>query len=260
MGKVEPRPRRVDSLGAAADNAVEWMHYFGHESVRVWDRGDGSSRGRQSGCAEAGGEFVLAWITNDPFSTTRFVLQQLIEAADAPETDLLFFSAAGFTVQAIEFAEPFNLALFTYESDGVLTGVNDAAVKLLFALPDQWRTIAEQQAYDLALSEFLDAQRQYELASRLRENAIDYDLALNQWDGPWPPNGIEAWEKNASARHAAAIARDHAIEQEREAAERLLQAEQALEFTGARLDTEEVDIGTAMLHHLMVERSEARAS
>ncbi|WP_424579946.1 restriction endonuclease [Tsukamurella pulmonis] len=81
---------------------------------------------------------ALAQVKRESKPTGRPALQNLFGArGPGEERLLLFFSAAGYSKQAYDYADQTEMALFTYEADGTLEAENDAAYALLAEAADQ---------------------------------------------------------------------------------------------------------------------------
>lgn len=81
---------------------------------------------------------ALAQVKRESKPTGRPALQNLYGARGPRDSrTLLFFSAAGYSKQALDYAEQVGMALFTYDVDGQLEAENDAAYALLEEGVDQ---------------------------------------------------------------------------------------------------------------------------
>ncbi|MFC8615991.1 restriction endonuclease [Micromonospora purpureochromogenes] len=152
---TEPLRQPIDSWKAAESNAAAWMRSWGFGDARVTQGGadagvDVRSRG------------ALAQVKFEASQVGRPVLQRLVGARGRNvDQDLFFFSGAGFSAQAVEYANEMEIRLFKYSLTGAMTPVNRSARAFLRALPgaaereaaERARTAAERAAVERAAAE-----------------------------------------------------------------------------------------------------------
>lgn len=122
---VRPEPLQIDSWHAAELNAARWMRMWGWYDAAVTPTGaDGGIDVRSSG--------ALAQVKWEAKQVGRAALQKLVGAAALEhELALLFFSGAGYSREALTYANAVGMALFKYGLDGSTEAMNDAARAIL---------------------------------------------------------------------------------------------------------------------------------
>ncbi|ASR54191.1 restriction endonuclease [Cellulomonas sp. PSBB021] len=108
----------------AEEFAAHTLRAFGHtDAARTPTGPDGGIDVRASR--------ALAQVKFRASQTGRPDLQRLVgAAAHQRHAELFFFSGAGFSTKAVEYADQVGVALFTFDLAGTLTPVNDAATRL----------------------------------------------------------------------------------------------------------------------------------
>ncbi|GAA2436588.1 restriction endonuclease [Streptomyces macrosporus] len=121
-----PRSRLVRTARDAELTAVEWMRYLGFTDAVATPVG-----------ADEGVDVIaergLAQVKMEGVPTGRPVVQQLYGVAVAQGRAGLFFSLAGYTPQAADWASRHGIALFRYDLQGTPEPVNPPALRLLEA-------------------------------------------------------------------------------------------------------------------------------
>lgn len=119
----------IDHWSDAEENAARWLRAWGYGDARTTMRG-------ADGGLDVVGTGVAAQVKFEAKLTGRPAVQNLVGAATVlpGEEDLFFFSNAGFSAGAVEFAEG-RVALFTYGSNGWPTPVNAQARGIMMANP-----------------------------------------------------------------------------------------------------------------------------
>ena len=103
---------------AAETIAAARMREFGYSDARVTGRGADGGMNVVSARAEA-------QVKQESYQTGRPALQRLYGArGDDRSRDLLFFSAAGYSRQAVAYADTVGIALFTYDVLGRIAAAN----------------------------------------------------------------------------------------------------------------------------------------
>ena len=125
MTMSAPPPRQIDSWRAAEDNAAAWMRWWGYKDAQVTPGGPDAGIDVQS--TEA-----LAQVKWEAAQTGTPALQRLVGArrSDHHKT-LLFFSGAGYSTPAIDYADDMDIALFKYALNGQVTPMSLAAHRVL---------------------------------------------------------------------------------------------------------------------------------
>jgi hypothetical protein len=120
-----PRFRQIDSWRAAEDNAAAWMRFWGYSDADVTPAGPDAG-------IDVRARAALAQVKWEAAQTGTPALQRLVGAR---RTDhhmaLLFFSGAGYSAPAVEYADDVDIALFKYALDGAMTPVNAPARRLV---------------------------------------------------------------------------------------------------------------------------------
>ncbi|MFG2265792.1 restriction endonuclease [Streptomyces sp. NPDC048720] len=119
-----PEPRLIRTARESELIAVDWMRYLGFTDAVATPEG-----------ADEGIDVIsargLAQVKMEGSPTTRPTVQQLHGVATAKEKEALFFSLAGYTPPAVEWASRHGIALFRYDHQGTPEPVNTPALRLL---------------------------------------------------------------------------------------------------------------------------------
>ena len=119
-----PAPRMVRDAAEAEAIAAEWVRWMGWPTAAV--TAPGTDGGVDVHSTENGG--VVAQVKFEAVKTGRPVLQALFGAGHAlAATNWLFFSSAGYSPQAIEWADQVGMGLFRFTLDGAIEPVNAPA-------------------------------------------------------------------------------------------------------------------------------------
>jgi hypothetical protein len=117
----KPSVRQIDSWHVAEQNARDWMRYWGYRDARLTPPGVDAGIDVRSSKA-------LAQVKYEARDVGRPQLQMLVGARGRMHhTDLLFFTGAGYSSQAIDYAAEMGIALFKYTLDGSMTPASPAA-------------------------------------------------------------------------------------------------------------------------------------
>lgn len=120
----KPAPRQIRSWTDAEQNAAAWMRYWGYTDARVTNGGPDAGVDVRSSDA-------LAQVKFEARSVGRPQLQNLVGARGrAHTTALLFFTGAGFSTHAVDYAADMDIALFEYGLDGSMKAQNGHARRL----------------------------------------------------------------------------------------------------------------------------------
>lgn len=120
----KPAPRQIRSWTDAEQNAAAWMRYWGYTDARVTNGGPDAGVDVRSSDA-------LAQVKFEARSVGRPQLQNLVGARGrAHAKALLFFSGAGFSAHAVDYAADMDIALFEYSLDGSMKPQNGHARRL----------------------------------------------------------------------------------------------------------------------------------
>lgn len=119
-----PRPRLIKDFTQAEVYAAEFMRYLGFEDATPTPVGvDG---GVDVVAAEA-----IAQVKMEGIPTGRPVIQAIFGVSSLAQQRALVFSLAGYTTQAIEWAEAARVACFEFALDGSILAVSESARELL---------------------------------------------------------------------------------------------------------------------------------
>ncbi|UNN05008.1 restriction endonuclease [Rhodococcus opacus] len=103
---------------AAEFNAAARMRELGYPDARVTGRG-------ADGGVDVVSDRAVAQVKQESYQTGRPALQRLYGARGEDRSrDLLFFSAAGYSRQAVAYADTVGIALFTYDVLGRIAAAN----------------------------------------------------------------------------------------------------------------------------------------
>lgn len=106
---------------AAETIAAARMREFGYSDARVTGRG-------ADGGMDVMSDRAVAQVKQESYQTGRPALQRLYGARGEDRwRDLLFFSAAGYSRQAVAYADTVGIALFTYDVLGNIAAANPVA-------------------------------------------------------------------------------------------------------------------------------------
>jgi hypothetical protein len=125
---VEPAPLPINSWPLAEQNAANWMRYLGFPDARI-------TTGGSDGGVDVTASGAIAQVKFEASQVGRPALQRLVGARGLRhETQLLFFSGAGYSQQARTYADEVEMALFVYNLDGRVTARSSMARQLLRAV------------------------------------------------------------------------------------------------------------------------------
>lgn len=126
--ELPPARVQIATWQAAEANAAAWMRYWGFSDAAVTNAGADAGIDVRATRAVAQVKFQAAQVG-------RPAVQQLVGAAHAaPGAAHLFFTGAGYSEPAVEYAEAAGVALLSYTLDGQVQPVNGAARRLLASL------------------------------------------------------------------------------------------------------------------------------
>lgn len=122
---AEPIPAQIDSWATAEHNAAAWMRHWGYADAHCTPPGrDGGIDIRAIG--------ALAQVKFEAAQVGAPAVQRLVGARGREyETELLFFSGAGFAGPAVAYADTMDVALFRYDLLGRMAAQNQSARDLL---------------------------------------------------------------------------------------------------------------------------------
>lgn len=123
---ILPAPRLIRTPRDAEEYAAEAMSALGLTNVTLSPEGP-------DGGVDVSSDEALAQVKLEGRNSTREQLQRLTGIALTQGTSALFFSLAGYTQAAVEWAEATNMALFTFAYDGSLAAESTLATDLLSA-------------------------------------------------------------------------------------------------------------------------------
>jgi hypothetical protein len=119
----EPARRQISTWQEAELNARDWMRFWGYTDAKVTVSG-----------ADAGIDVkatgALAQVKFEASQVGRPQLQKLVGARARTDAQLFFFSGAGYSQQAIDYANHMHIALFHYSLDGRMSPLNSTAEHL----------------------------------------------------------------------------------------------------------------------------------
>lgn len=121
---ARPAARLVRSAREAEEVAATWMTYLGFGNARVTDIGI-------DGGIDVDAETGVAQVKMEALPTGRPVVQQTYGAATLENKAAVCFSLAGFTAEAVAWADRADMPLFRFDFQGEPEPVNIAARKLL---------------------------------------------------------------------------------------------------------------------------------
>lgn len=123
---TRPVPKLVRTARDAEENACTWMRWLGHENAQLTPIG-----------ADAGidvdSSHAVAQVKMEGVPTGRPAVQALYGVATGEGKQGLFFSLAGYTAQAVQWADPVRLPLFIFDLQGSPEPANETALALLAA-------------------------------------------------------------------------------------------------------------------------------
>jgi hypothetical protein len=134
-----PRPRAVQSWKSAEENAAAWMRHWGYRDARV--TAPGADKGVDVRASKA-----LAQVKYEAAHVGRPALQRLVGARGRLDRELFFFSGAGYTNAAQEYAREMGLALFVYDLAGGMKPVSAEARRIVQAAKREARTQTDGSA------------------------------------------------------------------------------------------------------------------
>lgn len=134
----QPAVTQIDSWQAAEHNAAAWMRHWGHPDARV-------TGGSADGGIDVGSNTALGQVKFEAAQVGAPAVQRLVGARGwDSHKQLFFFSGAGYSPQAVAYADSMGIALLKYDLAGRMTPANDTAAWAAVppALPEakSWRT------------------------------------------------------------------------------------------------------------------------
>lgn len=119
-----PRPRPITSWQAAEENAAAWMCAWGYPHVALTK--GGADKGVDVRAAGA-----IAQVKFEAAQVGRPALQRLVGARGKDyDIVMLFFTGAGYSRQAINYADDVGIGLYLYALDGAMSAMNERAKQL----------------------------------------------------------------------------------------------------------------------------------
>lgn len=115
---------RIRTWRDAETFAVSVLRAWGHADARMTNAG-------ADGGVDVRGRHVLAQVKHRSAPTGRPDIQRLFGARGTGTEDLYFFSASGYSPQAIDYGEGHDVGLFSYTADGMLTAHTRTAEALM---------------------------------------------------------------------------------------------------------------------------------
>jgi hypothetical protein len=126
---IRPTSAPIRAPRDAEENAARWMRYWGFEDAQ--STGPGTDEGIDVNSSEA-----VAQVKAYMVPVGRPDLQNLAGVAAVERKKAIFFALSGYTVQALEWAERADMALFTFDLMGDPEPLNSAALRLTGPLAD----------------------------------------------------------------------------------------------------------------------------
>lgn len=120
---TRPAPRLINGARQAEEYAAELMESFGYANVHLTPAG-------ADGGIDVTSEEAVAQVKMEGVPTARPVLQAIYGNASHLGKEALVFSLAGFTRQAVQWAEASGVALFQFSHDGAIVPLSSAAEDL----------------------------------------------------------------------------------------------------------------------------------
>ena len=187
-------------------NAMEQMRRLGHLDAEVSPVGpDGGIDVRSSS--------AIAQVKWRGGQTSRAEVQNLFGArANNHHLDMLFFSAAGYSKKAIEYADEVSILLFTYDPDGEICPVNPVAAERIKKGPEPAisqphpRKRARERSDDEVAAEMRLAREEGEALWREGQTRVDHfyqdvPSLFRRPDAPdWEPPASVAERRGFSRR------------------------------------------------------------
>ncbi|MGY1697364.1 restriction endonuclease [Geodermatophilus sp. SYSU D00814] len=118
--RVRPRPQLIRDFNDSERVAAEWMSYFGYSNVGVMPIGP-------DGGVDIYSDQALAQVKAQASPTTRPHIQQHLGVCQAQGKEPVFFSLAGYTPGAVDWADANGMILFSFDRQGVPAAANTAA-------------------------------------------------------------------------------------------------------------------------------------
>lgn len=120
------------------------------DNLKRWGFSDAvATTGGTDGGIDVRSKRALAQVKWKGGATGRPDCQRLVGARGNGTEQLFFFSASGYSAQAIEYADQVGMALFTYDPVGAVEAVNPAARRVLESAgqqvvppPTDWKLVA----------------------------------------------------------------------------------------------------------------------
>ncbi|MCU1612631.1 MAG: restriction endonuclease [Frankiales bacterium] len=122
--RKQPRAQQILDFNDAERVAAEWMSYFGYSNVGVMPIGP-------DGGVDVYSEEALAQVKATTSPSTRPQIQQHLGVCTPRSKLPLFFSMAGYTPGAVEWADRNGMALFSFNRTGGVTAANTLAQTIM---------------------------------------------------------------------------------------------------------------------------------
>ncbi len=119
-GRARPRPQLIRDFNDSERVAAEWMRYFGYSNVGVMPVGP-------DGGVDVYSDEALAQVKAQASPTTRPQVQQHLGVCRAQGKEPVFFSLAGYTPGAVDWADANGMVLFLFDRQGIPAAANSAA-------------------------------------------------------------------------------------------------------------------------------------
>lgn len=119
-----PTPRLVKGADAAEDYAAEVLRALGYADARRTPKG-------VDGGIDVVADGLVAQVKFEGLPTGRPAVQAIYGIAQLERAAAVFFSLAGYTPQALDWADRAQVACLEFEADGTIAGANSAGRRLL---------------------------------------------------------------------------------------------------------------------------------
>lgn len=120
LAGVPPAPRQCRTPREVEQAACDWLRYWGYDDARLTSRGS-------DGGVDVTATGIVAQVKAEAVPTGRPVVQAITGIAAVRDCRAAVFSWAGFTRQAVEFANQADVALYELDMVGHPTPVSRAA-------------------------------------------------------------------------------------------------------------------------------------
>ncbi|GAA5017142.1 hypothetical protein GCM10023258_03240 [Terrabacter aeriphilus] len=170
----QPQVTQIDSWQVAEVNAADWMRFWGHADAHVTAAG-------ADGGIDVLSDSALGQVKFEAAQVGAPAVQRLVGAAGHDShKQLFFFSGAGYSQQAITYADTMAVALFRYDLLGRMTPVNGPARFVTgMRRPEHPDSPSSHDTYPPALDAFADDDNDDAL---LIEALVDFDVErVRRW-------------------------------------------------------------------------------